>query len=230
MTRREIILAGTTSAVVLGLVSWLIASPMLKTIDLARTQQAKLQTEKNALDKLINQRSSTVAQLEALRAQLPRFRPDEQVSAQIVAAVKKIANEQNMTVTRIQPDIEKPIGDLSELAIEIAWEGTLENITRFLHAVQAQGAMLDVRQLSVQPHTSTTKDGWLKGNLKVFYAFMRVVPEPPKPAPVASTNAPAATNTAVEATAPVMKVSTNANEAAVTNTAATATNKPVPPR
>lgn len=224
LTRREVIMASTTGAVVLGLVSWLIASPMVKTIEKARTEKAKLQTEKNALEKLINQRVATMGQLEGLRAQLPRFHPDEQVSAQIVASVKKIANEQSLELPRLTPDTEKRIGDISELAIECSWEGTLESVSHFLHAVQVQGAMLDVRQLSAQPHPSTTKSGLLKGNFKLFYAFMRVKPEPVKPvAAPAATNAPTASTNA-----PVLKVSTNAAPAAVTNAPAT-TNKPATP-
>lgn len=232
LTRREVIMVSATSAVVLGLVSWLIASPMVKTIDTARTAKAKLQTEKNALEKLINQRTSTVAQLEGLRAQLPRFRPDEQVSAQIVASVKKIADEQSLTISRLDPDVEKPIGDISEIAIDCAWEGTLESISHFLHAVQVQGAMLDVRQLSAQPHPSTTKSGLLKGNFKLFYAFMRVKPEPPKPAPAAATAASTTNAVPASTNAPVLKAVTNASAVAVTN-AAPATNKtatpPMPP-
>lgn len=204
LSRREILLASATGIVVIGFVSWIVVDPMIKGIRNSREQQAKLRNEKTVLQKLIAQRPALDKDLGELRSQLPRFRQDEQVTAQIVEQVTKIAAANSINFNRVSPSAEAPLGDLSEVAIECAWEGTLEGITHFLHAVQAHGAMLDVRQLSVQPAQNTTQAGRLRGTFKLFYAFMREKPGAPK-----ATTAAAAT--------------TNATPVAVTNAAAPVT-------
>jgi Tfp pilus assembly protein PilO len=234
LSRREVILAAATSAVVVGLVSWVIASPLIKTVQTAHAQLAKLQNEKSVLQKLISQRSLMLGQLEGLRAQLPRFKPDEQVSAQIISAVKKIADDESLTLSRLDPDPEKPIGDLSEVAIQCQWEGALDSITKFLYAVQSQGAMLDIRQLNIQPAQNTTQAGRLRGNFKMYYAFMRVKPGTPPPAPAPAAMATNAASNAVESVAPVMTIATNTAPApapaAASNPAPAAPQAPVAPQ
>lgn len=224
LTRREMILVGATTTVVVGLVSWVIAAPQIAKIRTAHAAVAKLQNERTVLEKLINQRGAMERQIAELRAQLPRFRQDEQVSAQILLQVRRIAEENQLTVSRLEPSAEVPIGDLSEVAIECTWDGTLDSVTRFLYAVQAQGAMLDVRQLSVQPAQNTTQAGRLRGNFKMFYAFMRE-----KAGPKPATNAPpAAAAAAVQTTLPVVRVTNSAPGTATNAAAAPAPSAPAP--
>lgn len=205
LSRREMVLVGATTAVVIGLVSYVIGKPQIDRISAAHKAIAKIQSERTVLEKLIAQRGTMEKEIETLRAQLPRFTPEEQVSAKILLAVRKIADEHQLTVSRVEAAPETLIGDLSEVAIECAWEGTLDSIARFLHAVQGQGAMLDIRQLNIQPAQNTTQAGRLRGNFKMFYAFKREKPGA-TPAAAPSTNAvPAAATNA----APVIDVGGN---------------------
>lgn len=197
LSRRELIMAGSVSAVVIGLVSWVIASPLIAKIQMSNTQQIKLNGEKAVLDKLISQRTAVQQDLETLRAQLPHFAQDEQVSAQIVSRVQQIAADSGVVLLRRDPATEQVIGDLSEISVDCQWEGTLENILKFLFAAQTQGAMLDIRQLNIQPHTQTTQAGRLKGNFKLFYAFMREKPGAHKATAPAATSQTNAMTTAV---------------------------------
>ena len=219
-SRREILLVAATSAVVVGLLSWFITIPMRDSISKSYDQQIKLRKGIDKLQKLIALRGPLTEQLETLRAQLPRFKPDRQVSAEIISEVKKIADENALTLPRLEAEPEKAIGDLYEIAIECSWEGTLESITHFLYAVQGQGAMLDIRQLNVQPAQNTTQAGRLRGNFKLFYAFMREkaggVKVNPAPPAALNTNAlsPSAAATAPEAVAPVVRLETNKNPVA----------------
>ncbi len=224
LSRRELIMAGSVSAVVIGLVSWVIASPLIAKIKMSNTQQVKMQGEKAVLDKLISQRAAVQQDLETLRAQLPHFSQDEQVSAQIVQRIQQTAGESGVTLLRRDPAAEQVIGDLSEISVDCQWEGTLEDILKFLFAAQTQGAMLDVRQLNIQPHTQTTQAGRLKGNFKVFYAFMREKPAPPK---LAVSAAPSQTN--VAATAVSSNVTAATSKTAETNTAVVPSKTPEPP-
>lgn len=218
LSKREILLASATGFVVIGLVTWVVVDPMIKGIRASREQQAKLRNEKIVLDKLIAQRGLLDKDLGELRAQLPRFRQDEQVTAKIVEQVTKIASANSISFNRVSPSVEAPLGDLSEVAIECSWEGTLEGITHFLHAVQAYGAMLDIRQLNIQPAQNTTQAGRLRGNFKLFYAFMREKPGAAKVAAAGGTNVPPAVATnavPVSATNAVPAIATNATVEAV---------------
>ena len=197
LSKRELTLALGTGAVVIVLGTWLAAEPMWKAVQKSRARQTQLRNEKAVLEHLIGQRGSLQKDLEELRAQLPRFSPEEQVSAEIVSRIQAIASQHNVNLPAKEPSAEETIGDISEVAVECRWEGELEGITRFLHTVQSQGAMLDVRELSIQPAQNTATPGRLKGTFKMFYAFIR---EKPKPAPTAP--APAATNAPAAGPAP----------------------------
>lgn len=199
LSRRELTLALATGSVVLLIGTWLAAEPLWKGIQKARARQTQLRNEKTVLEHLIGQRGSLQKDLEELRAQLPRFAPDEQVSAEIVTRIQNIASQHSLSLPGKEPSPEETIGDISEVAVECRWEGDLESITHFLHAVQSQGAMLDIRELSVQPAQNTATAGRLKGTFKMHYAFIR---EKPKPAPAPAGPAPGATNAPTAATPP----------------------------
>jgi hypothetical protein len=84
---------------------------------------------------------------------------------------------------------------LFETAITCDWEGDLPALVNFLYAQQSQGAVSDVRQLSVQPVGGRdVPAGHLKGNFTIDYAYRRdaggaeskadaapAAPEPPHP-------------------------------------------------
>ena len=206
LSKRELTLALGTGAVVIVLGTWLAAEPMWKAVQKSRTRQTQLRNEKAVLEHLIGQRGSLQKDLEELRAQLPRFSPEEQVSAEIVSRIQTIASQHNVNLPAKEPSAEETIGDISEVAVECRWEGELEGITHFLHTVQSQGAMLDVRELSIQPAQNTTQAGRLRGTFKLFYAFMREKPGTPKPSTAVATNAPPA----VATNAPSPVATTNA--------------------
>ena len=212
LSKRDMILAISTTAVLVALVSWAIALPMIRAVEAAHSQGAKMQHKKADLDKLIGQRGSVQQQLDTLRSQLPRFKVDEQPSAQILSSVKKIADDQSLSLLRLDPTPEAAIGDLSEVAIDCTWEGTLDAIAHFLHAVQMQGAMLDIRQLNIQPAQQTTQAGRLRGNFKLYYAFMREKTDAAKSPATdpGTTNVAVVSAAAVATNAPVLELTTNA--------------------
>ena len=124
-------------------------------------------------------------------------------AAQVIAAVQSTqawsnrhgdAGQHNLTLTRRNPGAERQAGDLYETAISCDWEGDLEALVNFLYAQQAQGAVSDVRQLSVQPVGGRdVPAGHLKGNFTIDYAYRReagATENKPEPAPSAPAEEP----------------------------------------
>ena len=93
-------------------------------------------------------------------------------------------------MTRREADAERQAGDLYETAITCYWEGDLGALVNFLYAQQAQGAVSDVRQLSVQPVAGRdVPPGHLKGTFTIDFAYRRQAGQPetqPEPEPAAA--------------------------------------------
>ena len=171
MSPREQTLAAVTAGIVLVGMSWLIGAPAMSAWTAARADLAKAETDRNIAVRLINQRPEWAERYTELRKRIPQHRPTDPVTADMLRTVQRLANEHNVTIVRSEPDKEKITGDLSEVAIDCAWEGELEPLVRFLYAVQTHSAILDIRQLTVTPAQGAA--GRLKGNFTVYFAFSR---------------------------------------------------------
>lgn len=171
LSRRELTLAFLTGSVVLLGVSYLLGEPAIGRWRGAAEQRRKLAEEGKVAQRLIAQRGEWEARYQEQRAGIPKHGPTDPVNAVLLKRIEQLAGEHSLTLLRVQPDKEKNIGDLYELAIDCAWEGSLDALVHFLYAVQKQGAILDVRQLSLSPGQNAA--GRLKGNFTVFFAFSR---------------------------------------------------------
>lgn len=178
VTRREITLGMVVLVLLLGGVGYFMGRSMAEDWSLAIKQRRQLAQKKSDADNLIKNREAVVEQLRALDQALPRFGLTQQVNAELLKTIQKTADENMLALKRLLPDKEKVVGDLSELAIECHYEGTLEELVRFLYAVQVQGAMLDIRQLKIDPAQGAA--GRLRGTFTVHCAFKRENVEPPK--------------------------------------------------
>ncbi len=171
ITRRELMLAGCTVGVLLVGGGYLIATPLVRRLNEAGNAAGQLAKQEMIARRLIAQRPEVEARATALRASIPRYAPGVQVGAEVLKTVKKLADQHSLALPRVEPNEEKTIGDLHEIAVDCAWEGPLEALVRFLFSVQQQGAMLDIRQLTAAPAPNAA--GRLKGNFTVFFAFSR---------------------------------------------------------
>ncbi len=131
---------------------------------------------------------------EGVRDQMPVFETGSQVDTHWLSRMDVLANTFGVRILRRQVGREELVGDVYEFSIECReWEGTLEAFVRFLHAMQAEGAMLDVRDLLIRPHASVK--GLLRGSFTLYCAYMRGVavprqpPEPEGTVPVAEPEA-----------------------------------------
>ena len=170
-SRRELILGFVTGSVLLLGFSYLLGAPAITRWRAATEQRQRLAGERKVAQRLIAQRGEWAQRLEEQRKGIPVHGLQDPVSAVLLKRIEQLASENGLTLSRVQPDKEKSIGDLFELAIDCAWEGSLEQLVRFLYAVQKQGAILDLRQLTISPGPGAA--GRLKGNFTVFFAFSR---------------------------------------------------------
>lgn len=204
LSRREMVMAVVTLLIVVVGGTLLLGRPLWTKWKNAAVQRQRLADENRLSARLIRQREEVATKLDAIRSRLPRFKPGQPVTAELLKTVKRLADENQVAITRIEPDPEQQVGDLSEVAIDCQWDATLEGMVKFLYAVQVQGAILDIRQITVAPAQSAA--GRLKGNFTVFCAFSRTEDDPPPAAaaaPVAAV-APAPGPEAAAAAAPAV--------------------------
>ena len=190
---RELNLLGITLAVILlGLTYLALDSKFQEWADF-RTQRADLETRRDAAQQMLDSRPEVEARLAEFRQGLPVFTAGKKAEAELLLSLEKMVGQHNLTLTRRNAGAERQAGDLYETAITCDWEGGLDALVNFLYAQQAQGAVSDVRQLSVQPYGG--KDvpaGHLKGNFAIDYAYRREAgatenkPEATAPAPAAA--------------------------------------------
>lgn len=171
LSARELILAAATGAVVLIGGAWYFGAPAVEAWADARDGLRKTKDEQRLAARLIEQRPEWESRYAELRQRIPQYGPTDPVTADMLRTVKRLADEQGVSISRIEPDKEKVTGDLSEVAIDCTWDSELEPLIRFLYAVQSHPAILDIRQLTVAPAQGAA--GRLKGNFTVFFAFSR---------------------------------------------------------
>lgn len=192
LSTREAVLGVATLAVGLGALTWWGGGAKLKTWHELTRARETLQSKMTIAGKLMARRPQVEARLTELLKDLPRHAPEKDVTAELLKTLETTASENNLTLTRREPEKERAAGELYEVAINCNWEGSLDSLVRFLFAIQSRGAVIDVRQLQVSPARSGGSG--LSGNFTVACAYTRT-----RPAQAASSagtaHAPAATHT-----------------------------------
>lgn len=168
---RETRLALITLLAVLGGLSFWLVEPRYEAWRRDQDEAALLLRRQVTAQRLLDQSEELESRLAALREELPQHPQGTDVTAQILRNLQQFADQHNFTLLRREPEPERQIGDLYELAITCTWEGDLTALVRFLYALQAQGAIVDVRQLTVSPVQGAP--GQLRGALTVDYAYSR---------------------------------------------------------
>jgi hypothetical protein len=130
------------------------------------------------VEHLLGDQTNVNQRLEALRKELPQHPQGKDVTAELLMTLEHTAQEHGLILLRREPEKEKSVDDLYEVAINCSWEGSLDALVHFLYALQIQGAILDTRQLTVTPGQGGPDR--LKGNFTVDCAYTRA---PAKPAP-----------------------------------------------
>ena len=171
---RELNLLGATLAILLLALTYLALEPKFREWSDFRQQREDLLARQATAQQLLDSRESVEARLAEFRTGLPVFAAGKRAESELMPQLEKLAGEQGLVLTRRNAAPEREAGDLFEISITCDWEGDLPSLVNFLYAQQGQGAISDVRQLSVQP--AGGKDvpvDRLKGAFNMDYAFRR---------------------------------------------------------
>ena len=215
---------------------WIVQGALADLKD-ATTAEKKVTDKLRITKKLLAKRDEVAAQLEVLQRRLPSYGPDQDVTAQQMRTLDRIAQEQSFGLGQREPQAEGTNGAVREIVIHSAWDSNLDALTHVLYALQTQDVIFDVRRLTVIPVPGSPDH--LKGSLVINSAYaVTDVPTGANTNVVASagTNAVSGTATNAEAaTGGVTNLSTNseANLSIITNPPAPAavitTNQPGTP-
>ena len=133
--------------------------------------RAGLKERRIIAEHLLAQQETVNKDLDEFRNQIPQHPVGKNVTAELLAMLERTASDNGLTLLRRDAEKEKNVGDLYELSINCSWEAELDPLVRFLYALQVQGAILDIRQLTVTPGSGAP--GRLKGNFTVDCAYTR---------------------------------------------------------
>lgn len=169
LSRREITLGCITlSAVIIGLTFWLGEPKIQRWKELSSEKLAlREQIEKSKL--IISRKETFERRLAELQQQIPRFESKRQTTPELLKGIKAIADKHALKLPRIQPGNEKQLGDLYELHITCAWEGSLEALTRVLFNLHSAGSRYDVTQINISPLSADK----LKGSMDIACTYYR---------------------------------------------------------
>lgn len=175
LSPRETRLAIITLIAVLFGLTFFIGEPRYEEWKQNNQEMELLVQRQAAAQRLLDQTDELEKRLASLREALPRYEEGTDVTAQILRNLQRFADEHNFLLLRREPQPEREIGDLYELAITCTWEGELDALVHFLYALQSQGAIVDIRQLTITPVQRAGNQ--LRGTLTVDYAYSRTQPD-----------------------------------------------------
>lgn len=172
MTKREKILAAAT---VFVLAFGLVGSQTRNRIDLidVKAKAAKDLSDRIGMQReLIDAAGDWSSRYDKVKNQMPVFEMNRQVDTYWLNIMDMAAEEYGVKIRSRSAKDETIKSDVCEFPIEVReWEATLESFLKFFHAIQSEGAMLDIRELKVSPVPN--RQGILKGSFVLYCAYMR---------------------------------------------------------
>jgi len=171
LSNREFVIGWLTFAVLLfGGTYWFGESKWAEW-KAARAESERWRQRIQVAQRMLDQREEWMARLEEIRSRLPGHPEGKDVTAELLKMLEREAQQHGLTLLRREPEDEKSLGDLYEVAINCTWEGPLDALVHFLYAIHTKGVILDVRQLTVSPIPG--EKGRLKGGFTVDFAYSR---------------------------------------------------------
>ena len=171
ISTREMGLAWVTAMVLILAGTYWFGQPKAKVWKDAAKEREALGWRMKEIDHLLSDETNVNRRLDALRKQLPSHPQGKDVTAELLMTLERTAQQHGLILLRREPEKEKSVGDLYEVAINCTWESSLDGLIHFLYALQIQGAILDIRQLTVTPGQGGPDR--LKGNFTVDCAYTR---------------------------------------------------------
>lgn len=130
-----------------------------------------LRRQRDESRELINLGDAWRQRYEAVKDQMPVFEQNRQVDTYWLSRMDALASQFGVKIIKRQVGKETLEGDVYEFPVECSeWEGSLDAFVKFLHAMQSEGAMLDVRDMRIRPHSNKSL---LRGSFTLYCAYMR---------------------------------------------------------
>jgi Tfp pilus assembly protein PilO len=171
ISTREMGLAWVTTVVLTLAATYWFGQPKAKAWKDAVKDRETLRWKMKEIEHLLGDQANVNQRLAVLREQLPQHPRGKDVTAELLMTIERTAQQHGLILLRREPEKEKSVDDLYEVAINCAWESTLDALVHFLYALQIQGAILDIRQLTMTPGQGSPDR--LKGNFTVNCAYTR---------------------------------------------------------
>lgn len=145
--------------------------PQMLNLTIAKRNYDRESKKLNDERALIAARNDWNERYEKMRAMMPPFPYDKDVVTYWLSMMDTAAEKEGLVISKRQANKEVEVGDVFELPLDCKdWEGTLEQLVKFLYDLDQKGAMLDMRQLYIKP---AAKPGFLKGSFTLYCAYMR---------------------------------------------------------
>lgn len=166
----------TLLAVTVGVLLFGLALlPARKQIESIRTQRRAIAAleEKVSLQKeLIGARADWDARYDGVKNLMSVFSRDDQVATKWLSIRDNIAARNHLSLITASQPVEEVVAGVSEMILDVRnWEGSLEALVRFMHDLESEGVMLELRELKVSPVSN--KQGILKGSFRLACAYLR---------------------------------------------------------
>jgi len=174
MSPREMVLGWLTLVAVLGGVSYWWGTARFEDWKKMRRQMEEARRRIEWIERSIRRRPEWDRRFRELSGQLPEYAADQDVTAEILKRLEKTARQHGFQLLRREPEKEKDLGELFQVAVNCSWQGSLEALVHFLYDIQSSGVMFDVAQLTASP--AQGGPGKLKGTLKLVAAYRRRAP------------------------------------------------------
>ena len=152
---------------------------------------------------LIGAAADWAARYDGVKDQMPVFERGKQVDTYWLNIMDLAAEQYGVKIRNRSAKQETVMSDVCEFPIEVReWEATLEAFVKFVHAIQSEGAMLDMREMRVAPLPN--RPGILKGSFVLYSAYMRgdTAQTPPAASPAPMPEAHAAPAPSLDAEPP----------------------------
>jgi Tfp pilus assembly protein PilO len=171
ISKREMIIGVATLITVLfGLTYWIAGSSFAEQRTLTE-EKARLERQIKLHTRILEEKESWMGQLQELQKQLPAYEPNVSVTGEILKNIKRMADQNNLDLTKSRSEPEKQVGSLYEISVSCDWEGELDALVRFLYDVHKQGIRYDIRDFNVRPDAK--RIGILRGGMTIDCAFRR---------------------------------------------------------
>ena len=203
MTKREKVLAAATVLVVAFGLAGTQARSRVEAIREKSATAAALADRIRMQRELIGAAADWAARYDGVKDQMPVFERGKQVDTYWLNIMDLAAEQYGVKIRNRSAKQETVMSDVCEFPIEVReWEATLEAFVKFVHAVQSEGAMLDMREMRVAPLPN--RPGIFKGSFVLYCAYMRgdTAQTPPAASPAPMPEAHAAPAPSLDAEPP----------------------------